>query len=127
MSACDCLRATPLLRVKAYITVKNAVDLLCESFRCQRTVVLTVILALPLKSGFALGGRIQGRGTEGGGRKREEREYVEEDEDNLEGDKGCGRLPPSVEGRRGFDGPRGVDQLARVKVKITVKITVCCR
>ena len=45
------IRATPLLRVKAKITVKNSVR---ESLRRQHTEFLTVILALALKSGVAL-------------------------------------------------------------------------
>ena len=45
------MRAAPLLRVKAKITVKNAV---CESLPRQHTEFLTVILTLALKSGVAL-------------------------------------------------------------------------
>ena len=45
------MRAAPLVRVKAKITVKNTVR---ESLRRQHTEFLTVILALTLKSGFAL-------------------------------------------------------------------------
>ena len=47
------LRATPLLRVKVKITVKNAV---CESLPRQHTAFLTVNLTLTLKRGFALTG-----------------------------------------------------------------------
>ena len=45
------VRATPLLRVKAKITVKNSVR---ESLQQQPTEFLTVILALTSKSGVAL-------------------------------------------------------------------------
>ena len=51
LNVLDALRAAPLLRVKAKITVKNT---LCRSPRRQHTVFLTVILALTLKSGVAL-------------------------------------------------------------------------
>ena len=47
-------RATPLLRVKAKITVKNSV---CCRRRLSHTACLTVILALTLKSGVALTAR----------------------------------------------------------------------
>ncbi len=47
----DDVRAPPLLRVTAKITVKNAV---CESPPRQHTAFLTVTLALTLKSGVAV-------------------------------------------------------------------------
>ena len=48
--------ATPLLRVKAKITVKPPV---CRPRGLIHTAFLTVILALTLESGVALTGRIQ--------------------------------------------------------------------